>query len=72
MKNILSYSLGTQFSGREIKDWITYHLDHQTSHTKQAKYLRRFLTVNDDDKYKLCKENYSSCGSCGEYMFVRC
>lgn len=42
MKNILSYKSGTVFSGKEIKDWIEYHITHQTSHTKQAIYLQKY------------------------------
>jgi len=34
MKNILSYQCGSTFTGKEIKEWIAYHLKNKTSHTR--------------------------------------
>ena len=51
MKNILSYI--TPVSGKEIKEWILYHLERQTSHTRDALKLKRYLNVKDTGMYKV-------------------
>ena len=67
-KNIISYKCGTVFVGREIKEWINYHIHHDTSHTRQARQLVRFLTVNDNEQYVMTK---GICmGSLGKYLFI--
>ena len=67
-KNIISYKCGTAFMGKEIKDWINYHIHHDTSHTRQARQLVRFLTINDNEQYVITK---GTCmGSLGEYLFI--
>lgn len=71
MKNIISYKIGTKFSGKEIKEWINYHINNKTSHTKQAQCMKKFLNLKDDEVYILCKENYSSCSSYGAYYFIK-
>ena len=53
MKNILSYPLGTLFHGSEIKEWITYHLQHETSKTKICKRMEEYLNIDDEDLYYL-------------------
>lgn len=70
MKNILSYQCGSVFTGKEIKEWIAYHLKNKTSHTRQANYLRRFFSLKDDKLYSLCKDDYSSCASYKQFMFI--
>lgn len=71
MKNILSYQCGSVFTGKEIKEWIAYHLKNKTGHTRHANYLKRFFSLKDDKLYYLCKNNYSSSASYGEYMFEK-
>lgn len=67
-KNIISYKCGTVFVGMEIKEWINYHVYHDTSHTRQARQLVRFLTVNDNEQYVMTK---GTCmGSLGKYLFI--
>lgn len=70
MKNILSYQLGSSFSGKEIKDWIRENLNPNSSHYSIAKSLSHFLTLKDNKRYILAKENYSSCESYNHYIFL--
>ena len=70
MKNILSYKLGTIFSGREIKEWIKYHIENQTSKTNIAKRMMKYLNIADNEKYYLSKGNYLSSASFNEYIVV--
>ena len=59
MKNILSYQPMSTFSGKEIKDWISFNLKNNTSHTKQAKMMEKFLNLRDDKIYHI-KLSYPS------------
>lgn len=62
MKNILSYQ--QPISGAEIKKWIRYHQENQTSHTKQANKMSRFLaTLKDNRMYKVAFAD-TCCGRC--------
>lgn len=58
MKNILSYSLGTIFKGKEIKDWISYHTSNKTSKSKVARKLEKYSDIDDDDWYCLGKDEH--------------
>ena len=71
MKNILSYPIGTLFLGREIKEWISYNLKNKTSHTKQARYLRKYLNVHDDENYMFERGEYVSSASYRKPIFVK-
>lgn len=71
MKNILSYPVGTTFSGSEIKEWITYHLTHETSHTKTAKQMEEYLSVKDEETYVFYKGSYESSASFNKPMFKK-
>lgn len=52
MKNILSYQPGTVFTGKEIKDWIDFHISRQTSHTKQALHMQQeYWKIKDTREY---------------------
>lgn len=51
MKNVLSYI--TPVSGKEIREWISYHSQHQTPHTRDALKLKRYLNVKDTGMYKI-------------------
>lgn len=52
MRNVLSCV--TSVSGKEIKEWISYHSERQTSHTKEATRLKRYLNVKDTGMYRVC------------------
>lgn len=71
MKNILSYGIGTIFTGKEIKTWIKANLSPESSHFKTAKTLIPFLNLKDNMNYALAKENYNSCASYHRYIFLR-
>lgn len=62
MRNILSLN-GQKISGKEIKDWITYHSTNSTSHTKVAKHMVKYLNIEDYAYY--CIELSPSGTSCG-------
>lgn len=61
MKNILSYPLGTLFTGKEIKEWITYHTNNKTSKSRIAKKMIDYLTI--DDNYLYCLTHGDTCSS---------
>ena len=68
-KNILRYPVGTVLSGKEIKGWITYHTTNNTSHTKQARQMVRFLNINDSERYIITK---GTCmGSLNQFLFIK-
>lgn len=69
MKNILSYPVGTLFRGREIKEWIDYHMNHETSHTREAKHLQRYLSCQDDEIYVFKRGTYNSSASYNKPVF---
>jgi hypothetical protein len=69
MKNILSYQLGTIFTGKEIKDWIIYHTQKETSsHAKEAWELAKYLNIRDNKLYRFLKGTYRSSASYGKYL----
>ena len=71
-KTNLSYKLGTRFKGKEIKDWIKYNLENNTSHTKVANTMKEYLnTLEDETIYFLYKENYRSSENYNEYLVKR-
>ena len=70
-KNILSYQPNTIFNGREIKEWIRFHIEHETSKSKIAKKMEHYLSIDDDNKYKIIKEPYRSCQSAGDYLIMK-
>lgn len=60
MKNILSYQPGTKFNGKEIKDWIEFHISHATSHTRQAEYLKAYYSNISDNRIYFIYSNGKS------------
>ena len=60
MENILSYSSGTRFKGKEIKEWIKYHTENQTEYTKEAKKMIGYLNISDDVEYCVSKGGYQA------------
>lgn len=59
MKNILSYKSGTLFYGKEIKEWIRYQIENETSHYKEAVDMQR-CDVLDEAWYYIDKGNYQA------------
>jgi hypothetical protein len=70
MKNILSYGSCKQFKGKDIKSWIIYHIQNNTSHTKDALKMKQYLNINDDKLYMVIKGNYQE--SERQYCVVSC
>ena len=52
MKNILSYIPNTPFNGKEIKDWITYHINNKTEYFRIARKMgKRYSNLIDNKLY---------------------
>ena len=63
MENILSF-VNKSVSGKEIKQWITYHTTHETEYSKIAYSMVKYLNISDDRAYVV---NLSPPGTgCGE------
>lgn len=61
MRNILSLTHGEWLSGREIKDWISYQIENETSHMKEAEKMHSYLTSLQDDRfYSVHRGDYQS------------
>ena len=69
MRNILSYK-DKVFSGAEIKEWIDYHSTHETSHSKTAMKMRRFLDLTDEKMYVVYKNEDRNSSSYGSYLVM--
>jgi len=53
IKNILSFN-GKNILGKEIKEWIKFHIENQTEYSKMAKTMERYLeTIIDERNYKI-------------------
>lgn len=63
MENILSY-VKRPVSGREIKEWIRYHVLNETEYTRIARRMTRYLSCSDDRLYVV--ETTSVGTGCGE------
>lgn len=51
--NILSY-YESSLLGKDIKDWIQYHVSNATEYSKIAKTMIRYMdTLKDDRKYQI-------------------
>ena len=67
MRNILSYQLGTKFTGLEIIQWAKFQVAQKTSHMRQgACILHRFGNVKPERLYTV-STSYSGTG-CGEVL----
>lgn len=54
MKNLLTYKIGSVFTGKEIKEWIQFQLDNDTAYKKYAQEMTNYSSLLEDDKkYKL-------------------
>ena len=61
MKNILSYKLGTKFTGKEIKQWVDFQIKNKTSKYKVALQISKdsnFYNIKDDAYYMFYKGKY--------------
>ena len=64
MRNILSFQPNTKFRGKEIKEWIKYHLENKTSHSVSAKKMEKYLNISDDKEYIIeLQTQTSACGA---------
>ena len=52
MKNILSCR-HELFTGKEIKEWIVYHTEHNTSKSRLAKYMLKYMNIENDTLYEV-------------------
>lgn len=51
MRNILAEH-NRRFLGAEIREWIAFHLENNTSHYKMASRMKKYLdTIYDDREY---------------------
>lgn len=71
MKNILSYKPGTKFKGKQIKDWIKYHTENQTSHSLVARNMVKYLNIKDDKDYTISKGTYQASARTFQVMEVK-
>ena len=60
MRNLLSLKPGTQIKGKEIKDWILYQLEHQTSHYNNARKMQKYLNIDNEKMYIISKGTYEA------------
>lgn len=67
MKNILSFRPGTKFLGKEIKEWVNYQCENNTSHKKMAQFIRDHYANISDNKYYTILLSYHGTG-CGEVI----
>lgn len=70
-RNILSCVNGTVFTGKEIKNWINWHANHNTSKTKIAKRLLKYNDIDDTTLYTIEKGQYKSSNSYNKFVIVR-
>lgn len=64
MKNILSYN-NCKFCGKEIREWICYHVKNKTKYTRIAKSMIRYVDTLVDDRIYRIDLSPSGTG-CGE------
>lgn len=69
MKNILSYTPGTKIKGKEIKEWILYNINHQTSLSAEAKKMTKYLNIDDEKEYIISKGTYQE--SARSYQVIK-
>lgn len=60
MRNILSYAPCTRFAGKEIKEWIKFHIENQTEYTKEAQRMTDYLNISDEVEYTIHRGNYQA------------
>lgn len=61
MRNILSLTHGEWLTGKEIKEWIAFQIENETSHFKEAEKMRSYLTTLQDDRlYSVHRGDYQS------------
>lgn len=60
MKNILSYGCYKKFKGKDIKEWISYHVTNKTSYTKIALKMGKYLNIADEEYYFIKRGDYQA------------
>lgn len=70
MRNILSCYPCTRFKGKEIKEWIRFHIENQTEYTKEAQKMIDYLNISDDVEYKIYRGTYQA--SERKFCVIRC
>lgn len=69
-RNIISYKLGSVFTGKEIREWIEFHTTHKTSKSKVAKTMKKYMNLDYNKEYRITKNTYRSCGSSKKCQFI--
>ena len=62
MRNILSFTPGTKFSGKEILDWANFQVINQTSHFKQGRRILKYFGNTKPERLYLVKTQYETYG----------
>ena len=51
MPNILSFQ--RPLLGKEIREWVSFHTEHETEYTPIAVQLKRFDNIADEKRYRI-------------------
>ena len=70
-RNILSCIRGTVFTGKEIKDWINWHVNNESSKSHIARQLAKYDNIDDDALYTIGKGDYRSSNSYNKFIIMR-
>jgi len=49
--NILSFQ--RPLLGKEVKEWVSFHTEHETEYTAIAVQLKRFGNISDEANYRI-------------------
>ena len=60
MQNILSFQPKTKIQGKIIKNWIKYHINNKTSHSKEASKMIKYLNISDNKHYYIKRGEYQA------------
>ena len=60
MKNILSFAPRTKIKGKDIKEWVRYHTENETSHSAEARGMIKYLNIDDEKFYIIRRGNYQA------------
>ena len=55
MKNVLSF-YKRAVSGKDINEWIEYHTNNQTGHSRIARYFKRHYHIVDSRQYVIISQ----------------
>ena len=51
MQNILSFQ--RPLRGKEIKEWVSFHIANETEYSRIAAQLKRFDNITDEGTYRI-------------------